>query len=93
MNTSKAKEEVWPVENAAALAEGRVEFMPHDFFQANPVKGAEVYLLRWILHNWPNEACVRILSAVRASMGPRSRLLIAQVFKYSLRLRLIVEDL
>jgi hypothetical protein len=29
-----------------------VMLMAHDFFRPQPVKGASVYLLRWILHNW-----------------------------------------
>jgi sterigmatocystin 8-O-methyltransferase len=33
---------------------GRVEFMPHDFFQPQPVKGADVYLFRFIFHDHPD---------------------------------------
>ena len=29
--------------------DSRIAFVPHDFFEENPVKGAEVYHLRWIL--------------------------------------------
>lgn len=43
------KRDVWPKENPEAVAENRVQFMPHDFFQSNPVKGADVYWLRYIL--------------------------------------------
>nr|POE77916.1 o-methyltransferase geda [Quercus suber] len=43
------KSQVWPAENPDALREGRVTFMKHDFFQKNPVEGAEVYWLRYIL--------------------------------------------
>ena len=32
----------------------RIEFMPHDFFNEQPVQGAEVYLLRFILHDHPD---------------------------------------
>jgi len=45
----QAKEEVWPKENPEALKCGRVSFMQHDFFEINPVKGADVYWLRYIL--------------------------------------------
>lgn len=45
----KAREEVWPRENPAALESGQVEFQPHDFFQENPVKGADIYWLRYIM--------------------------------------------
>ncbi|KAF2280130.1 O-methyltransferase A [Westerdykella ornata] len=67
---------VWPKENPTALSQGRVTFTPHDFFSDNPVKGAEVYWLRYIIHDWSDEYCVKILSAIRASMGPKSRILI-----------------
>ncbi|KAK4695820.1 hypothetical protein P7C71_g1995, partial [Lecanoromycetidae sp. Uapishka_2] len=44
-----AEKEVWPKENPSALSQKRVKFMQHDFFQPNPVRGAEVYWLRSIL--------------------------------------------
>ncbi|KAI1261349.1 S-adenosyl-L-methionine-dependent methyltransferase [Xylariaceae sp. FL1019] len=72
----QAETDVWPRENANALETGRVKFMPHDFFKTNPVKNAEVYWLRYILHDWSDEYCVQILSAIRPSMGPRGRILI-----------------
>lgn len=40
---------VWPKENPQALADGRVRFMQHDFFDVNPVKDADVYWLRYIM--------------------------------------------
>lgn len=46
----QAKEVVWPKENPTALAEGRVSFVQHDFFQSNPIQAAEVYWLRYILY-------------------------------------------
>ncbi|KAL4915849.1 S-adenosyl-L-methionine-dependent methyltransferase [Aspergillus aurantiobrunneus] len=67
---------VWPKESPKALAEGRVSFMPHDFFNENPVKGAEVYWLRNVMHDWSDDYCVKILSALRDSMNERSRLII-----------------
>ncbi|GFF50688.1 sterigmatocystin 8-O-methyltransferase [Aspergillus udagawae] len=72
----QAQSSVWPKENPQALAEGRVSFMTHDFFHENPVKGADVYWLRYIMHDWSDDYCVQILSAIRESMGPRSRILI-----------------
>ncbi|KAF1850335.1 O-methyltransferas-like protein [Cucurbitaria berberidis CBS 394.84] len=39
---------------------GRVTFMPHDFFTPQPVSGAAAYLLRYITHNWSDEDCIRI---------------------------------
>ncbi|KAK6223988.1 hypothetical protein LQW54_000134 [Pestalotiopsis sp. IQ-011] len=40
---------------------GRGPFMTHDFLTPQPVQNAEVYLLRWILRNWSDKYCVRIL--------------------------------
>ena len=50
--------------------------MPHDFFKPNPVKNADVYWLRYILHDWSDDYCIKILSAIRESMGPNSRVLV-----------------
>ena len=45
----QAETEVWPAEAPEAVEDGRVQFMEHDFFQPNPVKGADVYWLRGVL--------------------------------------------
>jgi 6-hydroxytryprostatin B O-methyltransferase len=39
----------------------QVKFMAHDAFEDQPIKGAGVYLLRSVLHDWPDESCVAIL--------------------------------
>ncbi|KAJ4298318.1 hypothetical protein N0V90_006218 [Kalmusia sp. IMI 367209] len=38
----------------------QVDFMAHDFFTPQPVT-ADIYYLRWILHNWPDKYCINIL--------------------------------
>ncbi|KAI1098865.1 putative O-methyltransferase [Jackrogersella minutella] len=53
-----------------------VKFMAHDFFEEQPVKGAEVYLYRWIFHNWPDKHCLNILKALIPALKPGSRVLI-----------------
>lgn len=54
-----------PVLAGARKATGlNVEFMPHDFFQEQPVKDADAYLLRWVLHDWSDVYCVKILRAL-----------------------------
>ncbi|RYP38827.1 hypothetical protein DL767_002431 [Monosporascus sp. MG133] len=68
--------EVWPREHPAALKEGRVQFVEHDFFEENPIKEADVYWLRYIIHDWSDDYCIQILKSIKASMGPRSRILI-----------------
>jgi hypothetical protein len=61
---------------------GRVTFMPHDFFAPQPVTGAAAYLLRYITHNWSDEDCVRIFRALVPALEkspPETRLLINDV--------------
>lgn len=41
----------------------QLKFMPYDFFDQQPVKDADVYLLRWILHDWPDAYNIKILRA------------------------------
>ena len=55
----------------------RLTFQPHDFTQPQPVQGATVYLLRMILHDWPDEEAVKIIRPIVAAMKQAgSRLLI-----------------
>lgn len=42
-------EEVWAREVPEALTSGRLRLMAHDFFEEQPVKSAEVYVMRHIL--------------------------------------------
>lgn len=54
----------------------RVSFMAHDFFTEQPVKGAEVYLMRWILHDWSDAYAVRILRALIPALSRKSKLVL-----------------
>jgi hypothetical protein len=40
---------VWQAKFPAALSQGKVRLSAHDFFQKNPVQGAEIYWLRHIV--------------------------------------------
>lgn len=48
----------------------------HDFFTAQPVKNASVFILKQILHNWDDARCVEILKALRAAAMPDTKLII-----------------
>ena len=44
---------VWDAELPGAVDSGRVQLTVHDFFTEQPIKGADVYMLRcvlWVLH-------------------------------------------
>ncbi|GLB41603.1 putative S-adenosyl-L-methionine-dependent methyltransferase [Lyophyllum shimeji] len=58
------------------LKSDHVTFTVGDFFQEMPVKGADIYYMRNIVHNWSDERAANLLRNVRQAMGPDSRLLI-----------------
>lgn len=53
----------------------RCELVPGSFFDSVP-DGADVYLLRLILHDWPDEQAAEILSSCRRAMRPGAQLLV-----------------
>lgn len=66
------------IEQAKQFLPAGVQLQPHDFFTANPVKGAKVYHFRACLHDWSDEICVRMLKCCVPAMARDSRLLIAE---------------
>lgn len=56
----------------------RCSIVAGDFFEAVP-HGADVYLLSHVLHDWPDEAAVKILRNCRRAMGERGRLVVVEV--------------
>ncbi|RAR07913.1 S-adenosyl-L-methionine-dependent methyltransferase [Stemphylium lycopersici] len=64
---------------AHAQAVDGIDFQAHDFFTAQPIRGAKFYYLRHIMHDWTDEDCVRILSKIAPAMGPESRILVDEV--------------
>ncbi|GIJ86455.1 hypothetical protein Asppvi_005344 [Aspergillus pseudoviridinutans] len=54
----------------------RITFQSHDFFTPQPVRDADVYLLRMILHDWPREEAQKILSHLAAALRPGARILV-----------------
>lgn len=51
----------------------RIECRPGDLFGELNAR-ADVYTMKWILHDWSDDACRRILIRLRATMPPGSRL-------------------
>lgn len=46
----------------------RVTFQSHDFTNSQPLRSADVYLLRMILHDWPDEEAVGIVRNLSDAM-------------------------
>jgi hypothetical protein len=57
---------------------GRCEAVGGDFFQAVP-PGGDVYVLKLIVHDWPDAEVVRILHNCRAVMPPDGTLLVIEM--------------
>ena len=57
--------------------EGRCEFIAGDFFQSVP-PGCDVYVLKTVIHDWPDDRARDILRTCRSAMAPGSRLLIIE---------------
>ncbi|KAF4449245.1 S-adenosyl-L-methionine-dependent methyltransferase [Fusarium albosuccineum] len=53
----------------------RVRFEPHDFLSPQTTT-ADVYYLRWVLHNWSDKYCVMILRALIPALRPGTRIVI-----------------
>lgn len=54
---------------------GRVKFMAHDFFTEQTVQ-AEVYLVRWCLHNWSDKYGVKLLRCLKPALRDGARVVI-----------------
>ncbi|KAK8109290.1 hypothetical protein PG984_015091 [Apiospora sp. TS-2023a] len=61
-----------------AVAARVVKLAEHDFFtsQPEPERGAAVYLLRTILHDWPDVDALRILAPLARALGPGGRIVV-----------------
>lgn len=70
-------EAFWSSSLPDAVQNNRVRFVPHDFFSEQPIKGADMYILRHIMHDWADDECVTILKSLRGAMASESLVLIA----------------
>lgn len=57
---------------------GIASFAPLDFFKEAPVKEAQIYFLRHVIHDWPDVEAVQVLKSCASAMTPQSKLLICE---------------
>ena len=62
----------------AAGLESRMRFEPVNFFERVP-QGADVQMLKFILHDWNDEESVQILKNCRAAIAPDGRLVAVEM--------------
>ncbi|PHH65202.1 hypothetical protein CDD81_3061 [Ophiocordyceps australis] len=64
-----------PICDDPAVAQ-RIQMQVHDFFQEQPVKNADVYLFRWIIHNYSTPYAVKLLRNLIPALKPGARIII-----------------
>jgi hypothetical protein len=57
----------------------RMRFVEYDFFTEQPVKDADVYLFRQILHDWSDSKCVEILKSQIPALKPGARIILNEM--------------
>jgi predicted O-methyltransferase YrrM len=65
-----------PLLERAGVA-GRCRVIGGDFFEAVPA-GGDLYVLKFILHDWSDRDCVRLLRNCRRAMAPGGRVLVVE---------------
>ncbi|KAF8986554.1 S-adenosyl-L-methionine-dependent methyltransferase [Cyathus striatus] len=66
----------WDTNDPEAIVSGKVKLQVHDFFTPQPIHDAAVYVLRVVIHDWPDAEAIKILSLLRSAASNRSKLVI-----------------
>lgn len=67
---------LWKVKLPKALETGQVKFQVHDFFTAQPITNASVYLLKQIMHDWSDPYASKILTELRKTAKQDTKLVL-----------------
>ncbi|GAA5864130.1 hypothetical protein JCM8547_005145 [Rhodosporidiobolus lusitaniae] len=71
-------QKVWQKEAPEDINSGRVQLTVHDFFKPQPVKNADVYFLRAVIHDWPDDLAIPILRHLRDAASRSSKLILME---------------
>ncbi|KAK8044010.1 O-methyltransferase family protein [Apiospora rasikravindrae] len=63
--------------NRPAAVADRVSFSAHSFFEPQPVQ-ADIYLIKLILHDWPDAECLKILRGLIPALRPGAKVIILE---------------
>ncbi|KAG6910307.1 hypothetical protein DXG01_011704 [Tephrocybe rancida] len=66
----------WQENAPEAVPSGKVTLQANNFFTPQPVKGAAVYFLRVVIHDWPDHDAKTILQHLRDAANESSKLVI-----------------
>lgn len=59
-----------------AAIKDRIEFVPHNMFEEQPIKDADVYLLRYVLHDWGDKYCIDIIRNLVPALKRGARIVV-----------------
>ncbi|GAA5947925.1 hypothetical protein JCM3765_007031 [Sporobolomyces pararoseus] len=68
----------WKASAPRDIESGRVTLMDYDFFEEQPVRRADVYILRAIVHDWADHDAVRILERIAEAASSHSSLIVVE---------------
>ncbi|KIK51364.1 hypothetical protein GYMLUDRAFT_208715 [Collybiopsis luxurians FD-317 M1] len=68
----------WERELPDALPTGQVSFAAHDFFTPQPIKNADVFLVRLICHDWSDAYSLKLLKHLRDSAQSTTKLVLME---------------
>ncbi|KIK51363.1 hypothetical protein GYMLUDRAFT_265869 [Collybiopsis luxurians FD-317 M1] len=68
----------WERELPDALPQGRVSFAAHDFFTPQPVHNADIFLARFICHDWSDAYTLKFLKHLRDSAQSTTKLVLME---------------
>lgn len=71
-------EKHWEKHIPDALTAGRVSFQAHNFFEPQPVNNADIFILRFICHDWSDSYTLRILQRLRAAAQSTTKLIVLE---------------
>ncbi|BGP42379.1 hypothetical protein JCM10449v2_006384 [Rhodotorula kratochvilovae] len=71
-------QEVWQASGPEHLSSGRATLVAHDFFTPQPISNADVFVLRFIIHDWSDEPATTILSHLSAAAQPSTKLVLIE---------------
>ena len=75
----------WNHHEPKAIAEGQVTIQGHDFFTPQPIRDADVFLIRYTLHNWSDAKAIETLKRLRevATVGKTRVVVIDGLIQYA----------
>ena len=57
----------------------RMRFVPHNFFEEQPIRGADVYVFRRVLMEWKDDQVIAILKALKPALKEGARIVVLDV--------------